>query len=116
MITVEDIAKVCHAANAAYCRAIGDCSQKLWLEAEEWQRDSAIKGVQFALANPNAPASSQHEAWLKDKLDQGWKVGPVKDAGKKEHPCCVPYSELPDEQKAKDSLFLGVVNSLKCCL
>ena len=31
---------------------------------------------------------------------------------KKEHPCFVPYEELPTEQKAKDFLFRGVVHAL----
>lgn len=107
------IAIVCHEANRAYCQSIGDHSQKSWEDAEQWQRDSAEKGVAFALANPDAPASAQHDAWLKDKLDDGWKYGPVKNAETKEHPCCVAYDELPDEQKAKDYLFQAIVKCLR---
>ena len=44
---------------------------------------------------------------------EGWKYGPVKDAQKKEHPCFLPYAELPPEQKAKDYLFRAVVHALK---
>ena len=110
-IEVEQIAEICHETNAAYCRTIGDGSQKPWREAEEWQRQSAILGVRFALANPWAPASAQHDAWLKVKLADGWKYGPAKDPAKKEHPCCVPYDQLPAEQKIKDYLFKGVVGA-----
>lgn len=106
---ITQVAEICHETNAAYCRSVGDDSQKSWAEAADWQRDSAIKGVRFALANPTAPASSQHDAWLRDKEADGWKYGPVKDAVKKEHPCCVPYGDLPREQKTKDYLFKGVV-------
>ncbi|NOS83700.1 MAG: hypothetical protein HOP31_01040 [Ignavibacteria bacterium] len=109
----EEIAKVCHDANKSYCEAIGDKSQKSWDEAEDWQRESAIKGVQFKLDNPEAGNSAQHEAWLKDKDAEGWVYGPVKDPVKKEHPCMVPYDELPEEQKKKDALFLSIVNALK---
>jgi hypothetical protein len=52
MSDVLEIAKVCHEANKAWCEANNDYSQKSWDEAEHWQRDSAIKGVEFALANP----------------------------------------------------------------
>jgi len=31
---------------------------------------------------------------------------------KKEHPCFIPFSELPVEQKAKDHLFTGTVKAL----
>lgn len=111
-MTPEQIAVVCHEANRAYCATIGDLSQKPYGEAEAWQRDSAVKGVCFALANPQSPLSAQHENWLKDKLADGWTYGPIKNAELKEHPCCVPYEELPEEQKKKDALFRAIVFAL----
>lgn len=108
----EVIARVCHEANRAYCAAIGDKSQVPWSEAPEWQKESAINGVQFCLANPAAPPSANHDSWLEEKRRTGWKYGPVKDPGKKEHPCFVPYGELPAEQKAKDALFKAIVAAL----
>ena len=111
MTRIEQIAQVCHGANLEYCRTIGDQSQRVWEEAEEWQRQSAIKGVEFALATPNAPASSQHDAWLAEKEKDGWKFGLVKDPAKKEHPCMVPYDKLPMEQRVKDYLFRAIVKA-----
>ena len=108
----ERIAKVCHEANRAYCQTIGDDSQPEWLVAPAWQRESAIKGVEFCMANPEAPPSANHDSWLAEKAAAGWKYGPVKDAEKKEHPCFVPYEELPDEQKRKDALFKAIVAAL----
>lgn len=110
---IEQIAKVCHAANKALCDANGDTSQKQWDEAEQWQRDSAIKGVQFRLDNPNATPEEQHGAWMKAKLEDGWKLGDVKDAEQKTHPNLKPYDQLPDVDKKKDYLFQGVVDALK---
>lgn len=109
MIDTEKVARICHETNRVYCESIGDGSQKPWAFAEDWQRESAIKGVVFAVSNPEAPASAQHDAWLADKERAGWKYGPVKDAEKKEHPCFVPYDKLPVEQRIKDYLFKGVV-------
>jgi hypothetical protein len=108
---IEQIATICHETNLAYCQSIGDMSQQSWQRAEQWQRDSAIRGVQFALDNPDAPASAQHDAWLFDKVRDGWKFGPVKDSSKKEHPCMVSYSELPKEQRLKDHLFRAIVRA-----
>lgn len=110
-MNIERIAMICHDVNRVYCASIGDDSQAPWDQAESWQRESARKGVEFALANPNAPASMQHDAWLKDKAADGWKFGPVKDPAKKEHPCMVPFSDLPAEQRVKDHLFRGVVRA-----
>lgn len=35
----------------------------------------------------------------------GWKYGPNKDFERKEHPCLVPYNELPEIQQRKDAVF-----------
>ncbi len=109
---IEAIARVCHEANRAWCEANGDHSQRPWDEAEQWQRDSAITGVRFALDNPDAPASAQHDAWSRDKIADGWTYGLVKDAAAKTHPCLVPFEQLPEQQQAKDRLFKAVVASL----
>ena len=111
-MTKEDVAIICHEANKALCETQGDYSQTSWNDAPEWQKTSAIKGVEFHLANPNAGTDDSHNSWLKEKEETGWKYGPIKDAEKKEHPCFVPYSQLPAEQQAKDYLFRGIVHSL----
>lgn len=111
-MNTEQIAMICHEANAALCRATGDDSQKPWAQAEGWQQESAIKGVRFALANPDAPSSAQHDAWLSDKVADGWQYGEVKDPTAKTHPCIVPFEQLPPEQQAKDHLFRGIVHAL----
>lgn len=107
------IARVAHEINRAYCASLGDASQPAWEDAPEWQKASALAGVDMHLANPDATPEQSHESWLAQKSAEGWKYGPVKDAEKKEHPCFLPYADLPAEQKAKDYLFRGVVHVLK---
>ncbi len=109
---IEQVAKICHEANRALCETNGDNSQKSWDEAEQWQRDSAINGVKFTLDNPDDGEDAQHNSWMKEKTDEGWVYGEVKDPTAKTHPCIVPYQQLPAEQQAKDYLFKGIVNSL----
>lgn len=108
----EKIARVCHEANRAYCATIGDFSQPAWDDAPDWQRASAINGVEFHLANRRTPRES-HENWLAEKRAAGWTYGPVKDPAAKEHPCMVAYDELPEEQKRKDAIFKGVVDAYR---
>jgi hypothetical protein len=109
----EKIAYVCHQVNKAYCESIGDDSQKDWENSPEWQKLSAINGVNAHLLDPNLSPASSHELWMEEKRNDGWKHGFVKDPVKKEHPCFVPYSELPIEQRTKDYLFKEVVRALK---
>ncbi len=91
---------------------IGDDSQSPWDAAPLWQKASALAGVEFHVANPDANPEDSHDSWLKQKLADGWTYGEVKDPEKKEHPCFVPYDNLPDEQKLKDALFIAVVRAL----
>ena len=106
------IARVAHEVNKAYCESIGDTTQTNWEDAPQWQRDSAVKGAQLHLRTPNLGVSASHDAWMREKLDTGWTYGPIKDPAKKEHPCIIPYADLPTEQKAKDFIFRGVVHAI----
>lgn len=108
---VEQIARAAHEVNRAYCAAINDPVQPVWEEAPDWQRESARNGVLFHLRNPEASPSASHENWLREKVANGWRYGEVKDEGAKTHPCCLPFDNLPEKQKAKDYLFRAVVHS-----
>jgi hypothetical protein len=110
---VNQIARMCHQVNKLWCEENGDASQKNWEEAEEWQRESAIKGVQFRIDNPEAGHDAQHNSWMKEKVDQGWVYGEVKDPEAKTHPCIVPFDQLPEFQQKKDALFCAIVDALK---
>lgn len=110
---VAQIAAICHQANRIWCQINGDYSQGNWSEAEQWQRDSAMNGVKFRLENPNALESAQHNAWMEEKIAQGWVYGEIKDAEKQTHPCLVPFEELPLFQQKKDKLFSAIVDALK---
>ena len=111
MQSVDEIAELCHEANRALCKSFGDMSQVPWEEAPAWQRDSAVSGVQFHLDTPTATASHGHEEWLRDKLAHGWVYGPTKNVETKEHPCIVPFDQLPPEQQAKDFIFRAIVHT-----
>lgn len=112
---IADIARMTHETNRAWCYMWGDDSQPAWDEAPEWQRRSAMSGVRFVMENPDAPPSASHDNWLRDKAAEGWRYGAVKDPERKEHPCFVPYDELPWNQRVKDELFQAVARTLLGC-
>ena len=110
---IMTIASIAHTLNAAYCLSLGDTSQVAWELASEAQRNSCIHGVEMHLANPDATPEDSHASWLAHKVAEGWTYGEVKDEAAKTHPCCVPYDQLPAEQKAKDYIFRATVHALK---
>jgi hypothetical protein len=107
---IEATARYAHEINRAYCQAIGDDSQTRWELAPDWQKESAIAGVNMHVLNPQATAADSHDSWLAAKVAAGWVWGDVKDPEAKTHPAMVPYDELPIEIKVKDHLFRKVVH------
>ena len=106
-LSLTHIAQICHEANRAYSEALGSTDHLPWGSAPDWQRDSAIAGVCHALSALSTP-ESLHSVWMSKKLSDGWKYGPKKDAELKEHPCLLPYLDLPIEERLKDSLFYSI--------
>jgi len=106
------IAQVVHEINSIFCKAIGDNSHVSWDELSTELKESILAGVAFHTNYSSATAAEGHERWLETKRKQGYKYGPVKNEEKCEHPCFLPFVDLPKEQKAKDHIFKAVVNSL----
>ena len=49
-----------------------------------------------------AIAENAHDVWAVERQAQGWTYGPQRDDAKKETPCMVAYSQLPDSEKQFD--------------
>jgi ryanodine receptor 2 len=47
-------------------------------------------------------AENTHETWASKRMGEGWRWGPRRDDTKKEHPCLVPYADLPESEKDYD--------------
>jgi hypothetical protein len=109
---IERAAETAHEVNRRYCAGVGDFSQVPWRDAPKWQQDSAIAGAKAIYDNPGTTPEQSHECWLAQKVADGWVYGIVKNAELKTHPCMVPYSELTNEHKVKDTLFGAVVRGV----
>lgn len=51
-------------------------------------------------------AKNTHENWANERIKDGWKYGHKRDDRKKEHPCLVPYEELPESEKEHDRIVV----------
>ena len=56
-------------------------------------------------------AESNHDNWALQRIDDGWKQGPVRNDHEKHHPDLVPYGELPEPEKEYDRR--SVIETLK---
>ncbi len=112
-MTPKQIAFVCHEANRAITSIVGDVPlQPPWWDAPEEMIRSSVQGVVWRMDHPGAPASAQHDEWMRAKLADGWTLGPTKDPELKTHPALVPYEQLADGVKAKDAVFTAIVLAL----
>lgn len=47
-------------------------------------------------------AKNVHEVWAQSRMDQGWVFGEERSDSLKQHPCLIPYEELPEVEKQYD--------------
>ena len=47
-------------------------------------------------------AEFNHDTWARNRMNDGWTFGPTRNDELKQHPCLVPYSELPENEKKYD--------------
>lgn len=112
-LSIEQIARVCHAANRELQRIqsvpgipVAPRWDKLTVETQE----SIKQGVSTAVAGTTAEQS--HQNWVEYKVARGWAYGEQKSEEHKTHPLLVPYAQLPAEAKLKDHLFLAIAEVL----
>jgi hypothetical protein len=109
---IDRIAVLAHEASRIWDLLHGDTSKPSYVNATDEARASLHQGVQDIVDGKISTPEESHEAWLRFKESGGWKYGPVKDVAARTHPCFVPYTQLPPEQRAKDAIFFGIVTGL----
>lgn len=102
---------VVHEANRGLQMAQDDlCPSPPWFSAPAEMKMSTIVAVK-RVREGYGPVEL-HRAWLDDRRQLGWVLGPHKDSVAKTHPCMVEWGDLPEEQRDKDRLFVAVVRLL----
>lgn len=108
---IDEIARVVHQVNKAYCESIRDYSQQDWEQVSEEHKISCMDAVCFHMENDATPEQS-HNNWMNHKFNNDWTYGTTKDEERKEHPCLIPYYQLPQDQQSKDYLVKAIVKVL----
>lgn len=47
-------------------------------------------------------AKNVHEVWAQSRMEEGWTYGKERNDELKQHPCLIPYEDLPEEEKTCD--------------
>lgn len=113
MISIADIARVCHEANRAFCIAKGDHTVSTWDMLPETVQLGIIDDVRYASTNPAVTPQQLHERWAERLVAEGWQRGAVHAPDLLESPDLVDYVELTDDAKSKQRLFCSIVKSFE---
>jgi hypothetical protein len=62
----------------------------------------APTGFRFTHDETEHLSRLEHDRWMKEKVDGGWRYGEQRDDAKKLHPSLVPFDELSEPEKEKD--------------
>lgn len=122
MERIELIAAACHQAWFAYTvLGLGEPGEP-WETAPDYQKSSIRHSIRFwdeldvfAIPMEHLCAAS-HLAWANQLKREGWKYGPMKDLSKREHPCLLPYDDLPLRERRKDEVVVRTYMALRSIL
>jgi RyR domain len=90
--------------NRAFVRNIPKSVERMGYSIVPIGNKKSIK--QFQPNEIESFAEMEHERWSKEKLDNGWQFGKIKDADHKLHPCLIPWSGLPEDEREKDRILV----------
>jgi len=75
-------------------------------------REAAFEGVRrVRRVGASLSPRDHHDAWVTFLSARGWRQGPRDDAART-HPNLAAWDDLPEEQRDKDRVFLGIVISM----
>ena len=109
------IAEVAHGANRALRRALGEETKlgrgRAWALLDTAFKQRLADGVDQQRLEPVSPEVC-HERWMAAMQNSGWVHGETQDLIMMTHPNLLPWDELPEEQRAKDRLFIAIIAAL----
>jgi len=101
MVSWDELPENLKESNRQQARHIGAKLKAVNCDIEQLT-DWEAELFEFTQEEVELLAEKEHERWVKERLDDGWKPGPVKIVENKVSPYLVPYDELPDEIKEYD--------------
>lgn len=64
-----------------------------------WEADRASP---LTTAEMDRAARIEHRRWMADRIDRGWRYGPVRDDDRRIHPSIKPFDEISADERDKD--------------
>lgn len=104
------IAIVCYEAVKAFLEQ-NQTYLSSWELSNKEDRESLLDYIEFVFkTNQSSRNSGLHDFWFNNMKEVGWKVGPL-NFEEKTHPFLIPFDQLPEIERQKDALIIGIIDS-----
>jgi class 3 adenylate cyclase len=83
---------------------VADIPNKLRLVGLELAPSDGMRPSEIAISDVQVEemAIREHERWIAERYQHGWRYAPIRDNSRKHHPLLVPWDWLSELQKEKD--------------
>ena len=97
------------AARLAAMAALAPIIPAVWEDREPDFKEQFVRVIarQCGASRSQSP-EELHGSWMQAYLDRGWTYGDTYDPSNRKHPDLVPYSELDQLERDKDSVFIAL--------
>ena len=80
-----------------------------WVEREQPFKDQFLKVIEHQCGDSRSGSPEElHDSWVQAYLAMGWVYGEKYDREKRIHPDLVPYAQLGQLERDKDSVFVAL--------
>ena len=80
-----------------------------WDEREKDFKDQFLEVIERQCGDQRSKSPEElHGSWMQSYITMGWKYGKKYDREKRIHPDLVPYAELEQLERDKDSVFVAL--------
>lgn len=81
----------------------------VWNEREQDFKDQFIKVIERQCSEQRSKSPEElHGSWMQAYFNMGWVYGETYDREKRMHPDLVPYADLGQLERDKDSVFVAL--------
>ncbi len=109
--SAEQIAEIIHSVSSLIPRPDGS-SVGSWADLPEKFKINATNAVIEIMNSHSKTAEELHNLWMQPLLDDGWVVGNY-NRDLKQHPCLVPFDQLPESEVLKDEIWFHMTECFR---
>jgi hypothetical protein len=95
-----------HVHNYARTLTGSDCP---WESLSSVTQRTKLRQVAHVINHADITPAEQHAEWHRAQLERGWTYGPGYDPEERTDPHCLPYEQLPLQQRINEAMYRAII-------